>query len=221
VAPTRGRRIPAAERAGSHLRELLFDGKIRPGDQIDQGELALTLGISRQPVREAVLELANDGLLVIRPRKGVFVGRFDAKTVRGHYELNGYLEAYAARKVAQRPDPETIERLRALLDTMQQTDEPVDIETASTAFYRAVNVASDNPRIGDTLRVLRRFVPAPVYERYPSLVAIARTGAASLLAAVEHSDPDAAAEACTTQWNAAGEVVVADLVARGIIDEDP
>jgi DNA-binding GntR family transcriptional regulator len=207
----------AAERAGAYLRALLFDGKIRPGDQIDQDEIGAALGLSRQPVRDAVQELAYDGLLVVRPRKGVFVGRFDAKTVRGHYELNGYLEAYAARKVAQARDAATIEQLQALLCAMQQASDPLDIETASTEFYRTLNVASGNPRIGDTLRVLRRFVPGPVYDRYPSLLQIALDGAAALLDAVERGDPDAAAEACTTQWNAAGEVVVADLVTREVI----
>jgi len=76
------RGAPAAERASVHLRWLLFEGRIRPGDRIDQDEIAASLGISRQPVREAVLGLASEGLLLIRPRKGVFVGRFDAKLVR-------------------------------------------------------------------------------------------------------------------------------------------
>jgi DNA-binding GntR family transcriptional regulator len=208
----------AAERAGAYLRELLFDGKIRPGDKIDQDEIAAALGVSRQPVRDAVQELSYDGLLVVRPRKGVFVGRFDAKTVRGHYELNGYLEAYAARKVARQTDASTLEHLREFLRRMQESDDPVAIEAASTELYRTLNVASDNPRIGDTLRVLRRFLPGPVYARYPSLVNIALEGAAALLDAIERGDADAAAKACTTQWNAAGEIVVADLVAREVIE---
>jgi DNA-binding GntR family transcriptional regulator len=212
------RGAPAAERASVHLRWLLFEGRIRPGDRIDQDEIAASLGISRQPVREAVLGLASEGLLLIRPRKGVFVGRFDAKLVRGHYELNGYLEAYAAAKVAGDPRPETIVRLRALVAAMHDARDLVALETASTEFYRAINLASGNPRIGDALRLLQRFVPGPVYERYPSLIGIGRRGAAAVLAAIQARDPDAAGHACMEQWRAGGEVIVEDLVARGIVE---
>jgi DNA-binding GntR family transcriptional regulator len=122
--------------------------------------------------------------------------------------------------VAQQADASTLEQLRDILRLMQESGDPVAIESASTEFYRTLNVASDNPRIGDALRVLRRFLPGPVYARYPSLVPIALEGAAALLDAIEQGEADAAAEACTSQWNSAGEVVVADLVARGVIDPD-
>lgn len=212
-----GRGSPATARVDLYLRELLFDGELRPGDQIDQDAVAEALGVSRQPVREAVLDLASDGLLVIRPRKGVFVGRFDAKVVRGHYELNGYIEAFAASKVALDPQPAVVATLRSLLAAMRRERDPIAIEEASLDFYWTINLASDNPRIGDALRVLQRFVPSPVYARYPALVGIGRRGAAKVLAAIEAADTEAARRACVDQWTAAGDVVVADLMRRGII----
>ena len=137
-------RVPAAERAAQHVRQLLFSGALRAGDRVDQNEIASELGISRQPVREAVLELASDGLLLVRPHHGVFVGRFDAETVRGHYELNGYLEAYAAAKVSVAADPATIERLGDLHQQFLATRDPVAAQAAVTEFYRTINVAAGN-----------------------------------------------------------------------------
>ncbi len=220
VAGSPTERIPAAERAGVHIRELLFAGAVRPGDRIDQNEIAATLGISRQPVREAVLELAGDGILVIRPHHGVFVGRFDAETVRGHYELNGYLEAYAAAKVARLGDGVVIGRLRELHEVVLGSGDPVTLQRAASEFYRTIIVATGNPRLRSTMRVLERFVPGPAFVRYPALLEGARRANSELLAAIETGDPSAAAAICVEQWRAGGEIVVQDLVARGIIATD-
>jgi DNA-binding GntR family transcriptional regulator len=212
--------LSAADRASNLLRQMLFDGLVRPGDRIDQDEIAGTLGISRQPVRDAVIDLAGEGILVIRPRHGVFVGRFDAETVRGHYELNGYLEAYAAARVARTRDAELLERLRRLHTVVETSSDPDMVAPASAQFYEAITTAARNPRLDITLRVLQRFVPGNVFARYPATLETARRYGAALLRAIERQEPEAAAAACTRQWAAGAELIVADLVARGIIQGD-
>jgi DNA-binding GntR family transcriptional regulator len=212
--------LSAAERASSLLRQRLFDGLVRPGDRIDQNEVAGTLGISRQPVRDAVLDLAAEGIVVIRPRHGVFVGRFDAETVRGHYELNGYLEAYAAARAARTRDPKLLARLRHLHAIVEASSDPEVVAPASAEFYEAVTAAACNPRLGSTLRVLQRFVPGNIFARYPATLEPARRYGRALVRAIERQDQEAAVAACTQQWAAGAELIIADLVTRGIIAND-
>jgi DNA-binding GntR family transcriptional regulator len=199
---------------------MLFDGQVRSGDRIDQNDIAGTLGISRQPVRDAVIDLAGEGILVIRPRHGVFVGRFDAETVRGHYELNGYLEAYAAARVARTRDADLLERLRRLHAIVESSADPDVVAPVSAAFYAEITAAARNPRLGATLRVLQRFVPGNVFARYPGTLEIARRYGSALVRAIEIQDPDAAAATCTRQWAAGAEIIVADLIGRGIIQDE-
>lgn len=209
----------AAQRASSHLRELIFDGVLHPGDRVDQNEVAAALSISRQPVREAVQELAADGLLVVRPQHGVFVGPFDDDTVRGHYELYGFLRGYAAAKVASSADDDTIAELRSLVRAIAAAPDADAVDVATAAFYRAVNIASGNLRLRFALRAMSRFVPGNFFARYPDSVGVSLRGARRILRAIEAGDADAASAACLALWRAGGELVVADLVARGVLDE--
>ena len=208
----------AAVRASVHLREEILQGRLRTGDRVDQNEVAEKLHISRQPVREAVLELAADGLLVVRPQHGVFVGPFDAETVLGHFELYGHLRGYAAAKVARRADPVVVERLRELQRLIRSSTDPNAIDTAAGTFYRTINIAAGNLRLRTTLRSMSRFVPGNFYVRYPEAIQLSHTGGGRIVRAIERGNADAASRACIDLWRAGGELVVADLAARGVLE---
>jgi DNA-binding GntR family transcriptional regulator len=210
--------LSAAQRASVHLREQIFGGSLRAGDRVDQKEVAAALHISRQPVREAVLELAADGLLVVRPQHGVFVGPFDAETVRGHFELYGFLRGYAAAKVARRREPAVLEQLHELQSVIDRSSDPEAIDVAARHFYRTINIAAGNLRLRATLRSMSRFVPGNFYERYPEAITLSRRGGPRILRAIERGDADAASSACIDLWRSGGELVVVDLTARGVLD---
>lgn len=209
----------AALRASAYLRNLMFDGSIRPGDRVDQNEIAAALRVSRQPVREAVLELAADGLLDVRPQHGVFVGPFNVDTVRDHFELYGVLRGYAAAKVAKSVDPETLSRLQALHRVATNESRVVALDAATAEFFRTINVAAHNLRLRVALRSMSRFVPGNFYERYPEAIALSHRGSKQILHAIEQGDPDKATAACSNLWRAGGEIVVADLTSRGVLTE--
>ena len=88
-----------------YIRRLIFDGVLREGDRVPQDAIAEQLGLSRVPVREALLSLEREGWVTIKPHRGAFIGALDESVVRDHYELYGHVYSFAARRAAQRRSP--------------------------------------------------------------------------------------------------------------------
>ena len=83
------------EQVYGHLRHLLSRGEIQPGSFINQDELAARLGVSRTPLRDALLQLEAEGFVAILPRRGVRVEALTVEDVRHIYEVVGALEGAA------------------------------------------------------------------------------------------------------------------------------
>jgi DNA-binding GntR family transcriptional regulator len=77
------------------LRDAIFAGKIAPGTQLVEMKLARRMGVSRGSVREAILELVEQGLLVSKPYAGTFVTRIDEKALSELFSLRKVLDRYA------------------------------------------------------------------------------------------------------------------------------
>src|SRR3954454_9399652 len=94
------------------IRDAIIEGRLEPGRRLKEEELARELGISRTPVREALLVLQAEDLVVATPNRGATVRIHDAKDLDDLYELRSLLEGHAARRAAERATPEQIELLR-------------------------------------------------------------------------------------------------------------
>src|SRR5438309_11120403 len=84
------------------IREAIVDGRLEPGRRLKEEELARELGISRTPVREALLVLQSEGLVAAEPNRGASVRAHDAADLDDLYQLRALLEGYAARRAAPR-----------------------------------------------------------------------------------------------------------------------
>src|SRR3954447_3432426 len=91
-----------AERAYLAIRDQLIMLDIRPGDPIDDDELAKALGVGRTPVREALKRLEGDRLVVSYPRRGTFATGMDISDLAHISEIRVQLEPLAARRAAER-----------------------------------------------------------------------------------------------------------------------
>lgn len=94
------------------LRDAIVDGTFLPGEQLKDGELAEWLGVSRTPVREALLRLAQSGLVVALPGKSTTVSLIDEVAVRDARDVIAAMHALAARQVAGRLTDDDLERMR-------------------------------------------------------------------------------------------------------------
>src|SRR2546427_9902876 len=94
------------------IRQAILDGRLEPGRRLKEEELARELGISRTPVREALLILQAEGLVVGTPNRGAIVRAHDSDDLRDLYDLRALLEGHGARLAAARISAEPLALLR-------------------------------------------------------------------------------------------------------------
>lgn len=104
----------------SLLREAIVDGSIAGGEELNQAQIADRLGISRGPVREALGQLEQEGLIVHTPYKGVVVTSLTPTYVRELYTLRGALETFAVRLGIERDNPSDVAKLRSIVGEMRE-----------------------------------------------------------------------------------------------------
>src|SRR3954449_7418879 len=118
-----------ADRAYVAIRDRLIMLDIRPGDPIDDDELAKALGVGRTPVREALKRLEGDRLVVSYPRRGTFATGMDIADLAHVSEIRVLLEPLAARRAAERA-PRVV---RAELDELAARVQEIDIARTGRA----------------------------------------------------------------------------------------
>jgi GntR family transcriptional regulator, rspAB operon transcriptional repressor len=109
-----------ARRAYLQLHQAIRDGVIRHDALYSENELAETLGMSRTPVREAVLSLNREGLIVIESQRGFRLRQLSEDERREIFDLRSLLEGYAARRLAETATEEDVRRLTEVIDAQAQ-----------------------------------------------------------------------------------------------------
>jgi DNA-binding GntR family transcriptional regulator len=127
------------EQVYEYLREQMRRGEILPGSAIDMEETSKKLGVSKTPLRDALLQLEMEDFVTILPRRMVVVNSLGEKDVRNYYEIIGALESTALLKAFDRLKAEDVDAMQALNDGMRQAIEANDFD----AYYEK-NVAFHN-----------------------------------------------------------------------------
>lgn len=142
-----GRRL--SDRIADHLRSQIASGKFNPGDHLNEVHLTKSLGVSRSPVREAILQLERDGFVDIAPHRGAFVRRVDASVLREIGLVRALLEGAVVRELTQRQSTESFDS-SAFDDDIQQMrvavaeDDREALATAHLAFHSRLSDLSNN-----------------------------------------------------------------------------
>lgn len=129
----RPRAATASARIYSDLRAELVSLRRRPGEAISEAEIALSYGVSRTPVREAILKLADEGLVEIFPQSGIFVSRIPMAALPEAIIVRKALEATTARLAAERATASQILGLHSILERQREANTAGDGDT----FHRA------------------------------------------------------------------------------------
>jgi DNA-binding GntR family transcriptional regulator len=179
----------------AELREAIVSGKLAPGTLLKDAELAAGLGLSATPVREALMELAGDGLVEIEPNRLKRVAPIDFQAMAELLEVQTYLWALGYAWGARRVGPPELTRLRAAYAAHSKAIKARDVTGAiagALAFHRVLMDASENRELVrvsvDRLALIQRFVILCA----PSLVsreALAHHKA--MLEALERADAEA------------------------------
>ncbi|HTX72284.1 MAG TPA: GntR family transcriptional regulator [Rectinemataceae bacterium] len=140
------------------LKRRLNEGSLRPGQFIDLSALGRELGMSRTPLRDALIRLELEGFVKVYPRRGVMVRSLDLADIRDVYEILGALEAQAAVKAEGRITAADCDRMeglyRSMIDFLSQ-DDFASFYSANLAFHDVYLDLSDNRDLVRTVRVLK------------------------------------------------------------------
>lgn len=137
------------------IRQAIIDCELEPGQSISEASLAKELGVSKTPVREALLELEYIGLIEPDGRRGGRIAAPSEESLRNAYEVREGLERQAAQLAARRASEDNLERMSALADTSVERAEDLDVEgfrTLDRQFHFAVASATDNAALSRLVR---------------------------------------------------------------------
>jgi DNA-binding GntR family transcriptional regulator len=102
------------EQVHTYLIDAIVGGQLSSGSMLDQSQLCADLGVSRAPLRDALIQLEAEGVVTILPRRGVRVNRFGLEDVRHHYEVIGALESATVLRVGAQLDMAQLQTMRAV-----------------------------------------------------------------------------------------------------------
>lgn len=191
---------PLYEQVYHTLRGALLEGRFEPGARLTEARLARELGVSRTPIREAVRQLQQDGLLVTDGQGRVRVPAPDLDDIRELYECRIVLETLAARRAAQNI---TEQDIAAMEQTLQATGEalaagrPLEALPHNTAFHDRLARVSANRRLAELLVEVRThilYMRAVVIQGAEMAADVLREHY-EILDCLRRRDPEAAAEA--------------------------
>ena len=122
------------------LRTAIIDNALHPGSRLSEADIALQYGTSRQPVREAFITLANEGLLEIRPQRVTFVAKISLSAVMDARFVREAVEADIVKFLAQDPDSALIADLQGQVDRQRDlvNGSARDFMEADETFHRTL-----------------------------------------------------------------------------------
>jgi DNA-binding GntR family transcriptional regulator len=214
--PVKGRgTLSATLRA--QLEEMIVDGRLRPGEKLDEFELAQRFNVSRTPVREAVKALVAVGLIEMRPRHGLVVATLSIPVLLEMFQMMAALEGLCAKLATRRATLAERSQLRAIharLVAALDEGDPARFYDINTEFHELIYDASHTQFIANQTRGLRRRVAA--YRRYvtyqPGRMATTIAEHERILDAIDRADAEAAFKAASEHISLLGDDM-ADFIA--------
>jgi DNA-binding GntR family transcriptional regulator len=219
VVSRRIRREKTSAAVVDYFLEQIFEGRLRSGDRIDLDAVGDELGVSRLPVREALVILERDGLVSTLPHRGSFVEPFDADSIMDDFEILGLLSGVAVARLARQKDPAVLEQLEGLLERLRSSP-PEDIERTTEIvqeIVRAQHRAGGSRRLRAELRSYAGFLPWAFRSSGRAHEDTVRAHEL-VIRAIAAGDPDAAAHHRVEDFRLAARDVIEDLEDRGVID---
>jgi DNA-binding GntR family transcriptional regulator len=159
------------------LREAIMTGGFRPGDRLAVQDLAIRFGVSAMPVREALVVLANEGILDGIARRGFRVARITRRDFEDVFNIHAYVAGQLAAAAAGQISDEQLTELRRIQVRIEDAAIGRGLAPGASAaqtvaelnyeFHRTVNHIPDAARLRWFLRAANRYIPQRYYEEIP------------------------------------------------------
>jgi DNA-binding GntR family transcriptional regulator len=209
------------DRIARIIREEIFSARLRPKERINQDEVAESFGVSRLPVREALILLESEGLVDTIPHRGTFVHAITRDDIRDHYTVFGLVAGLAVERAATRLTDQQIGAVRQAYEDARATHlDTGALESAYFEFHRLINRAGAGQRLRSQLRLLAKTIPGELFAAQSSWQGPAQDDHRGLLEALEHRDGALAAEVMRAHLRRSGDFAVGALEAAGFWADD-
>ena len=153
LAPIRRRSLAQETRA--RLRQAILSGELAGGSSLPEEATAARLGVSRVPVREALVELEREGLVAFEPSGRACVRKFEPRDVEEILTLRASLQTLAAREAARKATDDDLARLQSLLRKAVETVDLTEFSALDTAFHDEVVLIARHERLSRAWADLR------------------------------------------------------------------
>ena len=191
------------------LRDQILISQLKPGERLIADDLALTFGVSRSMIREALLLLATEGFINIIPRKGTFVTQMSAKQANDLFEVRLLLEGQVASLAAERRTDENLRDLRETADrglAAALAGNVDQLPALNTRFHNLLADTADNDYLTETLSRLSNIIQWVYSRRIIERSTDSWKEHLRIVDAIEQMDPNAAKAAAhdhiTRAWAA-------------------
>jgi len=212
---------PLREQVIGMMRAAILDFQLRPGQRLIERELIERFGVSRTTIREALRDLASEGLVTVVPQKGAIVAAPSAEEAADLYDVRAHLESLAVERFVDRATPEQVAELRVAVDELSAISEASPEDTqgmlrAKDDFYATLIEGAGSAVLRQVLGSLQARVQVL---RATSLNSSGRPAESArelraIMDAIEQSDADVAARLCTQHIQNAAETALHALVAE-------
>lgn len=140
------------------LRRRVLQGDLAPGARLSETEIATEIGISRQPVREAFIRLAADGLAEVRPQRGTYISKISVAAVLSARLIRAAVESDLARLTAAQQDGAVLAAMQSEIAIQHRADRAADVNAfieSDDRFHQLLTVAAGYPAVWHDLERLK------------------------------------------------------------------
>jgi DNA-binding GntR family transcriptional regulator len=196
--PARGQPTPglvrrsSAEHVALYIRQLIFDGVLRPSQRVPQDDIAKALGVSRIPLRESLIALEREGWVRIENYRGAYVTALSPETIEDHFELAGRIYDFAIHRAMERSGHDFVEKVAALESDLARAADRAKIVELIYRFYAAIAAYAHSSRVEVALKAISSLTPGDFFEAVPAAIDLERKSIATVVRALRRHEPDRA-----------------------------
>ncbi|WP_231645119.1 GntR family transcriptional regulator [Sciscionella sediminilitoris] len=200
-----------------YIRGCIFNGQLKADERIQQDAIAEVLGVSRVPVREALIALEAEGLVASAPHRGTHVVPIRQEDIEDHYRMYGMIQALAAVRAIDNITEPILDELQALHDQMCSSSDPERLHELNTEFHRLINHTGGSKRVRSVLRYLSKNLPSELYRLPPGASPQASVEHQRILDGLREGDATMVEMANRDHVRRESDYVVAALRAAGVL----
>ncbi|MGA7050371.1 MAG: GntR family transcriptional regulator [Mycobacterium sp.] len=184
-------RRSSGELVADHLRRQIISGELEPGERLTQEDIGARLGVSRVPVREALVILEQEGWVRMEMHRGGRVLPIET-SIFDNAEVWNLVFGLMARRAAARLNPDQDAQLADIAEQLGATKDPTTVWTLCEAYLDVIFEAGSAPAVARMLRRVRTMAIDTIFEVVPVALEVSRVGALAVIEAIRMRDGERA-----------------------------